>query len=156
MMGKAKASRTTRCYLTAPVATWWRQRAASTCTRRSSAEGRKSFQDIHGTARPTGIIGTCETGFETRSHGLWPAIQVTSHGLWPDCLRCRKRHGFLALSSLSSLCRIMSCNHHDLCSAVLAQGDLRRALCVAALRTDGQHVVPLWLSSLLHQLFGAR
>ena len=43
---------------------------------------------------------------------------------------------FLALSSLSSLCRIMSFNHHD----------LRRASCVAALRTDGQHVVPLWLS----------
>ena len=53
---------------------------------------------------------------------------------------------FLALSSLSSLCRIMSFNHHDLRSEVLAQGDLRRASCVAALRTDGQHVVPLGLS----------
>jgi hypothetical protein len=41
---------------------------------------------------------------------------------------------------------IMSFNHHYPCSEVWAQGDLRRASCVAALRTDGQHVVPLWLS----------
>ena len=144
---KARASRTTRWELTPCVATWWRQRAGPTCTRGSRTLARKSFQDIDGTARPGGTSGiTSETGFETRSHGRWPAIQVTSHGLWPDCLRCRKRHGFLALSSLSSLCRIMSFNHHDLCSEVLAQGDLRRASCVAALRTDGQHVVPLWLS----------
>ena len=39
--------------------------------------------------------------------------------------------GDLALSSLSSLCRIMSINHHDPCSEVLAQGDLRRASCGA-------------------------
>ena len=142
---KKRASRTTRWELAASVATWWRQGAGSTCTRRSRTQARKSFQDIHGTARLGGRVGS-ETGFETRSHGRWPAIQVTSHGLWPDCLRCRKRHGFLALSSLSSLCRIMSFNHHDLRSEVLAQGDLRRASCVAALRTDGQHVVPLWLS----------
>ena len=30
--------------------------------------------------------------------------QVTSRGLGPDVVRCRKRHGFLALSSLSSFC----------------------------------------------------